>query len=228
MAVLAQKRNGGLTFKVKPRQLEHPGGVASVAAHGDWLSQTPPGVVSANFPAQMNGFLLTSDIRPEAGIYVPGTVYWIKDSSKFPSAFGKEVDDLLAMWTPQASTKWADWKRDAMPVLIELSPICDLAQGNRVNSLLVGGVVAPASYSVKKGGDAFGEIAAKFHLRWPLGGFAAGDVVLGYCHRFKTTLPAGQLADWLEAWFRLRDLPLAAIRNANAAHSARVGYVSLN
>jgi hypothetical protein len=211
-------------------QLEHPGGVASVADHGNWLSQSPPGVVSADFPVQMNGFLLTSDIRPDAGLYVPGTVYSIKDPAKFPTAFGKEVDELLAMWISQASPKWADWKRDAKPVLIELSPICDLAQGHRVNSLLVGGVVVPASYlgTVKKSGDAFGEITAKFHLRWPLGGFAAGDVVLGYCHRFKTTLPAGQLADWLEPWFRLRDLPLAAIRNANAAHGARVGYVSLS
>jgi hypothetical protein len=209
-------------------QLEHPSGIASVADHGAWLSHTPLGVVSVDFPAQMNGFLLTSDIRPDAGLYVPGTVYLIKDASKFSSFFGKEVDDLLASWTSKASPRWGDWKRDAKPVLIELSPICDLAQGHRVNSLLVGGVIAPASYTVKKSGDAFGELTAKFHLRWPLGDFAAGDAVLGYCHRFKTTIPAGAAVDWLEAWFRLRDLPLAAVRNANAAHGARVGYVSLS
>jgi hypothetical protein len=191
------------------------------------LVSRPPGTVSVDFPARMNGFLLTSDIRSDAGTYVPGTVYSIKDPAKFPTSFGKQVDDLLAMWISQTSTKLADWKRDAMLVLIELSPICGLAQGYRVNSLLVGGVVAPASYMVKKSGDAFGEITAKFHLRWPLNTLAAGDVVLGYCHRFKTTLPAGRLADWLEPWFRLRDLPLAAIRNANAAHGARVEYVSL-
>jgi hypothetical protein len=174
--------------------------------------------------------LLTADIQPDAGLYVPGTVYRISDGGKFTRAFGKEVADLLAMWVSRNKSQWANWERDAKPVLIELSPICDLAQGHRVNSILVGGVVANASYNneVKKMGDAFGYIAEKFYLRWSFDGFAAGEVVLGYCHRFKATLPAGEAADWLEPWFRLRDLPLAAIRNANAAHGARVGYVSLN
>jgi hypothetical protein len=211
-------------------QLEHPMGIASIAPHGAWLSEAQPGAVSAEFPGKMNGFLLTSDNSAGAGLYAPGTVFRITDPAKFPTVFGKQVSDLLAICFRRSaiSPKWQDWQRDARPVLIELSPICDLAQGYRVNSLLVGGVIVPASYKdfAKMDGDAFGGLA-KFHLRWPSDGFLAQDVLLLYCHRYKTTLPVGQHADWLAPWFRLRDLPLAAIRNSNAAHGARVGYVSL-
>lgn len=212
-------------------QLEHPSGIASIAPHGAWLSEAQPGAVSAEFPGRMNGLLLTSDNSSDAGLYTPGTVFRISDLAKFQTVFGKEVLDLIAICFGRGanSPKWLDWQRDARPVLIELSPICDLAQGNRVSSLLVGGVIVPATYkdSVKTGGEAFGGLA-KFYLRWPIAGFHAQDVMVVYCHRYKTTLPAGKHADWLEPWFRLRDLPLAAIRNSNASHSARVGYVSLN
>jgi hypothetical protein len=209
-------------------QLEHPTGIASISSHGTWLSENPPGAVPADFAGQMNGFLLTSDHANGAAVYAPGTVFKIKDAAKFRLAFGKEVSDLLAMWMKTTSGTWAAWLRDARPILIELSPACDLAQGHRVNALLVAGVVAPTSYAstINKNGEAFGKIA-NFHLRWPVEGLPAEEVVLGYCNRYKTTLPAGQLVDWLEPWFRLRDLPLASIRNANASHAARVGFVSL-
>lgn len=210
-------------------QLEHPTAIDSIAPHGVWLSETPPAAVPSDLPGMMNGFLLTSDNSSDAGLYAPGTVFKITDPTKFPLAFGKEVSDLLAICfrRKRESPKWQEWQREARPILIELSPICDLAQGYRVNSLLVGGVIVPASFEelAKKEGDAFGGLA-KFHLRWPVDGFPAQDVLLLYCHRYKTTIPAGQQADWLEPWFRLRDLPLAAIRNSNAAHGARVGYVS--
>jgi len=212
-------------------QLEHPTGIAGIAPHGEWLGSAQQGVVPPEFSGKMNGFLLTSDNGANAGLYAPGTVFRIKDPTKFPTIFGKQMSDLLAICFKKsnASPRWLDWQRDARPVLIELSPICDLAQGYRVNSLLVGGVVVPASYRefAKVDGDAFGGLA-KFHLRWPIDNFPEQEVILLYCHRYKATLPAEQQADWLAPWFRLRDLPLASIRNSNAAHGARVGYVSLN
>lgn len=209
-------------------QLEHPTGIAGISAGGVWLSETPPGAVADSFPGKMNGLLLTSDNSVDGAIYAPGTVFKIADPTKFSAAFGKEIPDLMAMWIKQTAAKWTDWQRDARPILIELSPICDLAQGYRVNSLLVAGVIAPIAYAeaARKSGDAFGAIA-KFHLRWPVDGLPEQDVLLAYCHRYKTTLPAGHLAGWLQPWFRLRELPAAAIRNANAAHAARIGYVSL-
>ena len=211
-------------------RLEHPTGVTSVACHGTWLGKTSAGAVPLDFAGKMNGLLLTSDSSSDAASYVPGTVFRITDPVKFPAYFGKQVADLLAACFDggSKSSKWPEWNREARPVLIELSPVCDVAQGYRVNSLLIGGVVAPARYEkqAKRSGDAFGAIA-KFHLRWALDDFQAQDVVLSYCHRYKTTLPAGRDADWLKPWFRLKDLPLTAIRNSNAAHGSRVGYVSL-
>jgi hypothetical protein len=210
-------------------QLEHPDGFTAVAAHGIWLSQEPPGAVGAGFPAHMNALLLTAGMNTDAGIYAPGTVFRLTNAAKFEAAFGKTVFDLdtLCCRSKPESQKLQDWMRVGQPVLIELSPACDVAQGYRVSSLLVAGVVVPAAYEQDvKAGGAFDKLPS-FKLRWPIQGFAEQDVVLVLCHRFKTTLPAGSPSDWLEPWFRLRELPLASIRNANAAHAARVGFVSV-
>lgn len=210
-------------------QLEHPDGIAGVAAHGAWLSQNPPGAVAGGFPAQMNGLLLTAGVSADAGIYAPGTVFRVTNNEKFESAFGQPVSELINICCTKKSPtqRWQDWSRDARPVLIELSPACDVAQSNRVSSLLVAGLVLPATYrSDAKNKDAFG-VLPNFRLRWAVDGFAEQDVVLVFYHRFKTALPAGNLPDWLSPWFRLRDLPIASIRNSNAAHAARVGFVSV-
>ncbi len=213
-------------------QLEHPTGLARISAHGRWLSQTPAGNAPAAFPGKINGLLLTSDNSCDEGNYAPGTVFKVKDENEFLKAFGKPVSDLVAACfaEKQTSSRWSEWHRDAIPILIEISPICDMAQGYRVNSLLVGGLIVPDPLSkyCKQSGDAFGKINNKFYLRWAISGFEARDVSLAYCHRYKMTLPAEKHVQWLDPWFRLRELPLAAIRNSTAAHSARVGYVSMD
>jgi hypothetical protein len=218
----------GLTQLLMDR-LEHPDIIAATASHGAWLSQKPPGRVAPEFAPAMNGLLLTSEASPNDGIYQPGTVYGISDPSKFSLIFQKDMDDLFSLWIKKTSNKFDLWKRDAKAVLIEISPVCDVAQGNRINAILVAGVIAPSSYqsAAKVRGDAFGEIAASFKLRWKFDTFEPCEVILLYCHRFKAALPATTLADGLHPWFRLRELPAAAVRNAAAAHGSRVGYASV-
>lgn len=211
-------------------QLENSDGVTSITAHGDWLSEDPGAAAGAGFPAKMNGLLFTSEHNPNGAAYAPGTVYRISDQDMFQTAFGKSLDELLGEWVKPTKANWQEWKSGAQPVLIELSPVCDLAQGNRINALLVAGVVVPLALSdcVNKSGDAYGKIAVSFYLRWAGGeNFAAQTVGLGFCNRYKLTVPARQMAQWLTPWFRLRELPIASIRNANAAHAARVGYASV-
>jgi len=209
-------------------QLEHPSGIARIAPHGDWLGVKSTSAPPAGFAGKMNGLLLTSELGDGAAIYSPGTVFRIKSAEGFECAFGKKVNELLEEWIGPAKKNYQDWRKDALPVLIELSPACDVAQSNRISTLLVAGFIAPKSYAskVKISSEAFGKIL-NFYLRWPVEGMQAQEIVLGYCNRYKTTLPAASLAAWLAPWFRLRELPTASIRNSNAAHAARVGFVSL-
>lgn len=210
-------------------QLEDPKGIECVSAHGEWLS-TPPSIsLPEKFAGKINAFLFTSEYSSGGAAYAPGTVYRITDESGFQAMFGKNIDDLLKEWVKPESLTWKEWRTNAQPILIELSPVCDLAQGHRVNSLLVGGVVVPSGQQskCKKSGDAYGRLPSPFYLRWPRGDFPAQEIFLSYCNRYKGTLPAGRLVEWLEPWFRLRELPLAAIRNTNAAHASRVGFVSV-
>jgi hypothetical protein len=212
-------------------QMEHLKGVARTSSHGAWLSEDPPGGVGSGFAAQINALLLTATRNVEDGLYVPGTVYWVTDAAKFKLAFGCEISSLIDLCCQKSASneKKVAWSKLAQPILIELSPECDMAQGYRVSSLLVAGLIVPSTCrkSAKATGDAFGALP-DFKLRWPgPPTFGEQDVTLVYCHRYKVTLPAGAVPDWLEPWFRLRDLPLAAIRNSNAAHAARVGYVSV-
>jgi hypothetical protein len=211
-------------------QLEHPDGIAGVAAHGVWLSENPPGAVTQQFPAHINGFLMTAGVSADQGLYAPGTVFRITDATKFEAVLGKPVSSLVDICCrrgPQ-SPRLVEWRAAAQAVLIELSPVCDVAQGHRVSSLLVGGVVVPVAFSddKKQENDTFGSLES-FNLRWAGPNFPEQDVMLAFCNRYKTTLPAGTPPDWLQPWFRLRDLPVASIRNSNSAHAARVGFVSL-
>jgi len=209
-------------------QLEHPSGIERIAPHGSWLGVDATGKRGDGFEGKMNGLLLTSELGDGAAIYSPGTVFRIKSAEGFECAFGKKVNELLEEWVDPTKSKYQAWLKDALPVLIELSPACDLVRNNRISALLVAGFIAPKSYaSAVKSGDAYGKIPADFYLRWPAQDMQVQEVVLGYCNRYKTTLPAASLAAWLEPWFRLRELPTASIRNSNAAHAARVGFVSL-
>jgi hypothetical protein len=85
-------------------------------------------------------------------------------------------------------------------------------------------IVPSALGNSKKKGDAFVSLPT-LHLRWSAPDFLAQDAILIFCHRYKVAFPAGAVPDWIEPWFRLREMPTASVRALHAGHAARIGYV---
>jgi hypothetical protein len=218
-------------------QLEHAGGREALAAHGAWLNATPAGKTKASVTAKMNGFVLTAGCPDGAIPYLPGTVYAANDIGSFLSVFGSDREHLEKTFCNIArsatnSAQMDEWYAAVRPVLLEISPVCDVAQNKRRNAHLVGGLVIPAAKvgAMKTGGDAWTVLPpgkATLALRWPLDGFAADEIKLVFHHSLKVTLNAAAERHWFSPWFRLRELPTSAIRNPHMSHGSRVGFVSM-
>jgi hypothetical protein len=213
-------------------QLEHADGIDGLSRHGTWLNSAPAGV-APGFAQHVNGLLLTAAVPKKSSKFGPGTVYRVTNAGTFKREFGKEPDTLIEVcWdakrNDQNIPKWDAWRTAVSVVAIEISPVCDVAQAHRVTSFLVAGLLLPASLfkQAKRDGGSW-TVFPRFHLRWSMDGLAAGEVVLIFCHRYKAALPSSSSPRWLKPWFRLRELPTAAIRNAHSGHASRVGYVSL-
>ncbi|MBK9218893.1 MAG: hypothetical protein IPL70_11015 [Uliginosibacterium sp.] len=123
-----------------------------------------------------------------------------------------------------------EWKNHAVPVFVELSPVCDVAQrGKRNAATLVAGLVVPDRFApyIKSTG-AFHVLANIFSTQ---GGWGFGSwrqkVVVVICAKFRATLPSKTEGAGLERWFRFRELPTAAMRTWLASQIARIGFVSL-
>jgi hypothetical protein len=110
---------------------------------------------------------------------------------------------------------------------VEISPACDVAQGKRVCALLIAGLIVPTALEKQKKKADFLFVSPPFRVRWSVEGFEEQDAILLLCHNYKTSIPHLKTKRWIEPWFRLRDLPITSIRNANTAHAARVGYISI-
>ncbi len=218
-------------------QLEHAGGLEALAAHGAWLNATPAGKTKASVTSKMNGFLLTAGCPNGAIPYLPGTVYAANDIGSFLSVFGSDREHLEKTFckpkrSETNSAQIDEWYAAVRPVLLEISPVCDVAQNKRRNAHLVGGLVIPAAKVglMKTGGDAWTVLPpgeATLALRWPLDGFAADEIKLVFHHSLKVTLNAAAERQWFSPWFRLRELPTTAIRNPHMSHGSRVGFVSM-
>jgi hypothetical protein len=213
-------------------QLEHDGGPSPLATHGQWLCSPAVGD-AANVAERMNGLLLTAGPSVGAKPFMPGTVYCAADdagfAAQFERLFGKPPENLLtACCAPATGPNFDQWKAQAKPVLVELSPACDVAQSVRLNALLVAGWIVPSTLkrSAKSSSESLA-VLPSFLLRWPGNGFVSQNAFLVFSLRYKATLPASAVPDWLTPWFRLRELPTASLRNLHAGHASRVGYVSL-
>lgn len=207
-------------------QLDHTD-TSALAGHGNWLAADPGHSAPVGFAASMNGLLLTSAAPPASLPFSPGTVYRVKNPGSFVAAFGRDLATLhdLCCRRGADTDRGRAWRSQAQPVLIEISPVCDVAQKNRVNAVLIAGFVVPAELAdFRKAGDSFPHLPL-LHIRWSVPNFPAQDVALIFCHRYKVTMPAGTVPYWIEPWFRLREMPTSSLRAANAGHSARVGYV---
>ncbi len=219
-------------------QLEHMEGLDALSRHGAWLNQKPAAAPSNVFAALMNGILMTAGPSEGTTPFAPGTLYRLQNtlgsvlgiSDPFHLTFGRELASLVDLCCDKSpeSPKLVEWRNAAKPVFLEVSPVCDVAQGNRVSALLIGGLIVPNALFkfAKSAGESFTRLPI-FHLRWPAPDFPEQDAFLVFCHRYKAVISASQLPEWLEPWFRLRELPTASLRNLQAAHAARVGFVSL-
>jgi hypothetical protein len=209
-------------------QLDHVD-AQTLSAHGEWLAGAAAAAAVDGFAARMNGLLLTAALQPDSSPFLPGTVYRVIDNTKFPASFGGEVSSMLGQCCDRGpeSNKRKEWLQEARAVLIEISPACDVAQKSRVNALLIGGVIIPSRLAnAKKTGDAFASLPTLF-LRWAAVDFPEQDASLVFCLRYKLAVPVAAKLDWIEPWFRLREMPTASVRALHSGHSARIGYVTM-
>jgi hypothetical protein len=209
------------------QQLEQPN---MFSPHGDWLGVAPTGLGVHGLSGQINGLLLTVGISANAIRFIPGTIYRANDDAKFTQLFGKDFSSLVRFCcdkTPPSPIPDA-WLAAAKPILIELSPECDVAQGHRSSAMFVGGIILPATIAANKIKKAESLSALPpFYLRQAMPDYQAQDSVVIFCHRYKATIPVNTPAEWIEPWVRLRELPTASLRNLHAGQSSRVGYVSM-
>lgn len=210
-------------------RLEHPDNGTLISGHGTWLSKAPTAKLGAIFSTPMNSFLLAADVGKTKALYTPGTVYSVTNENSFKKAFGEELTSLVKICGDSnlSETKWANWVAEVKPIVIEISPVCDVAQAKRVNALLVAGLVIPMTvFNDKKKADSI-TFTPPFRIHWQANGWTPQDAALLLCHTYRLTVPHKSRRSWLKPWFRLRELPVTAVRNANAAHAARVGYISV-
>jgi hypothetical protein len=210
-------------------QLEHMN-LGPLAAHGAWLAAARAKVLGSGFASRMNGLLLTAAPAQNSGPFLPGTVYRVKDPTRFGPAFGNELPALVTLCCEDKpdSERGKAWAAAARPVLVEVSPACDVAQKHRVSALLIGGLIVPASFAGRrKRSGAFDGSLATLYLRWNASDFPEQDAALIFCYRYKTVIPANAVPDWVEPWFRLRELPTASLRAFYSGQSARVGIVQV-
>jgi len=222
-------------------QLDHSTGIQRLAGHGNWLSDSSASPEQDLIPP-LNSYLLTMAASTTTNTFIPGTVYSGLDESLCDSLFGVKPGEIINLcFSPRRHQEGItddarkaldrsdreEWKRAARPVLVEVSPACDVAQRVRRNALLIAGLILPSALRINaKTGDAFHTIP-QFYLRWPIAEFEVQNVVMIFCSRYKTTIPINKVYGSLRPWFRFRELPTASLRNWHAGHASRIGYVSL-
>jgi hypothetical protein len=210
-------------------QLEHADGLKTLSKHGGWLADNNGLPKTSAAAPDINGLLLTGGPSRKGFPFIPGTVYRLKQEHQFKKLFGVAPADLIPSIYSGASTKLEEWKaaNRFKPVLLEISPACDVHQRTRLNAMLLGGLIfASSAHKQVKRSEAL-EVFPTFSLRWPADNFVKEDVFLVFFSRLKVTIGAATEPGALVPWFRLRDLPTASLRNWQASHASRVGYVSL-
>lgn len=238
----APRHVAGALSQLLADQLDHETLSSQFSAHGEWLSQMKSPLPAT--AASLNGLLVTAECNTDGTAYAPGTVYQVHDEFLFKALFDEKFGALKYECFNPLQAKAGEspedikikndeakdeWKNHAVPVFVELSPVCDVAQrGKRNAATLVAGLVVPDRFApyIKSTG-AF-HVMPIFSLRKAGGGLAVGDkVVVVICSKFRATLPSKTEGAGLERWFRFRELPTAAMRTWLASQIARIGFVSL-
>lgn len=234
----AQKEGTNLTHEVAPHylsavlgqllidQLEHADGAEELSRHGRWLIEQCNSIEALS--PSINSMLLTADIPNSPVPFLPGSVYLVTDNVELEKLIGSDQEKIKSSLSAKNSGQALhDWIASAEIVMLELSPGCDVDNGSRVSATLLVGLILPKShFDNAKKADSIQKMPV-FSLRKGMGSFGKQDVFLVYSSRNKVTLPSNNMPDWLQPWFRLRELPTASIRNWHASQASRVGYVSL-
>lgn len=213
-------------------QLEHSTEPASEAIDASWISGIAELPLNVPFSSQLNTTLLTSCIENDATPFMPGTVYRITRELWFQGVFDVKIGELhhecyLHRDAEVSILDRSEWREKTTAILIELSPACDVHQGTRRQAMLIAGLLVPEEARIHAKPDGAFLCSPSFKLRCEHDNTLPGDYFLVLCSRFKVTLSHGSVSDGLLPWFRVRELPTASIRNWYAAHSARIGYTSL-
>lgn len=218
-------------------QLDHDTPSDGFQSHGKWLSQK---YSMGAETAVLNSLLITSECNTDGTSYAPGNVYRIEHKEIFSQLFDQEIGSLKyeCFYAPKPESQEekkqlkeirAAWQSCVEPVLIELSPVCDVAhQGKRITATLIAGLIVPANLKefVKSTGAC--HTLPNFTLRKAGGSLAANtEVTLALNSKYRTALPSKSEDQRLVRWFRIRELPTASIRTWLAAQISRIGYVAL-
>jgi len=235
-AITAPRHLAAVLAQLLVDQLDHTEKTKEFTNHGGWLSSPVNTAVPNTLKPEINALLLTAELSTDGTPFVPGAIYKVEGKEgvvAFRKTLGKSMSSFLDSCTSakRGTEKWKAWRKGVQPVLIELSPTCDVAQGHRSSVLLVAGLVVPEALckQIKKPTESLKEIpSTSFSLRWQTAGFQKQDVRLLFSSRYKFTLPSTSVPAWLYPWFRLRELPTTSLRNWYSSATSRVGYVQLD
>lgn len=207
-------------------QLEHADGIQDFMPHSDWLIQ-PVANIEALSPS-INSMLLTADLPNSIVPFLPGSIYCVNEEEELCKLISIDLGEIKSsLCEKKEGSNLNAWMSAGKLALIELTPSCDVDNGERaIATLLIGFVMPKLHYKFSQSKESF-QRSPIFSLRKGLDAFEKQDVFLVYSSRYKVTLPANNVPEWLEPWFRLRELHAASIRNWHSSQASRVGYVYL-
>ena len=206
--------------------VEHSRYPDGLLTQGGWLAAGTTNVANQRYGPSLNTLLLTAEVRHGSKRLLPGTVYAVQSEQGFKNLFGASVESLIEATYKGSQVNGDRWRQQVKAVVVEISPDCDVAQGNRYRALLIGGLIVSSDRVKECHSQGGWNRLPIFRLRSAQGNCAVQDVFLVCCSRYRATIALNG-RDWLRPWFRLREMPVAELRNWHAAQAARVGVVSV-
>jgi hypothetical protein len=135
----------------------------------------------------------------------------------------KELEPRLEEEETKVREARAAWFAKCVPILLDISPLCDFAQGNERLARLMAGLMVPDGAGIKC------HFTGAFHklttVKIPDNGDGGWNLV--FCSRFVFTVPPKATAEEVRPICRLRDSIVADLRGWAAAQDARAGHVSV-
>lgn len=230
--VAVQQLNVVLTALLSD-SVEHSTPEASIAEVNGWMCDGNALAEVASFASDINTVLLTAQSHDSSAPFLPGTVYRVDGPERFKEMFDRQITKFCNecyLKVPEELEKLdrSGWRDVVRPVLLEVSPSCDVHQQVRRQATLVAGLLIPAVHRIHAQASGAFMVTPSFKLRDADGNLPDESFVLQLNARFKKTLHYKENVEWLQPLFRIRELPTADIRNWFASNVARIGYTALH